>query len=138
MSLTQLPHTLQVQGTEIEKLDFVILLNMEAIGTITEQDTLALNNKGVLPISCTMHYLQYKVKAWTVFCIAYFGEAFYLENFNKLWEIKATTDRDLPIKIEIAISDDFNRSLWTAMPRVSDKTVFQDELRKQSDTQQIK
>ena len=139
LSLTQLPQTLQ--GTEIEQLDIARLLNMEANGTITEQDTLALN-KDVLPISRTMHYLQDKTKAWSVFCTAYFGESSYFaieaerwhtwmeENFNELQEIKATTDR-LPVKIEIAVSDNFNRSLRTAMLGVPDESVFQDELRKQ-------
>ena len=30
------------------------------------------------------------------------------ENFNELQEIKATRDKDLPVKIEVAISEQFN------------------------------
>ena len=138
LSLTQLPQS--YQGTDIEAIDLARLLNMEENGTITEVDTLTIN-KSILPISRTLHYLFDKVTAWKVFCNAYFGEQSYVameaeswrlwveENFNALQEIKASRDKDLAVKIEIAISDSFNRIFRTAMLGVPTESMFESELR---------
>ena len=139
-SLTQLPQSLQ--GTDIEQLDIPRLMNMEENGTITEVDTISIN-KSILPISRTLHYLQDKTKAWAIFCKEYFGPLSLIgqeaqswatwleENFNELQETRASCDRDLPIKIELAISECFNRTFRTAMLGVPDESLYQDELRDQ-------
>ena len=140
LSITQLPQTLQ--GTDLERLDIARLLNMEENGTITEQDTLALN-KNILPISRTLHYLQDKAHAWFIFCKHYYGDLKYLsreaeawyewikENFNALQDTRATCDRDFPAKIELSISNNFNQIHRTAMIGVPDESIFQDQLREQ-------
>eukprot|EP00956_Cyclotella_meneghiniana_P040920 scaffold209200_cov45-Cyclotella_meneghiniana.AAC.1 len=138
LSISQLPQSLA--GTEFEDLDISRLLNMEENGTITEADTLNLN-KSVLQVSKTMHYLQDKAKAWSTFCEAYFGDDSYVhleadswvtwidENFNELQEIKATRDKDLPVKIEVAISEQFNRIFRSSMLGVPTESLFYSNLR---------
>jgi hypothetical protein len=134
-SITQLPQSLQ--GTELEQIDMARLLNMDENGTISENDTLTLN-KSVLPISRTMHYLQDKAHAWEVFCKTYFGDISWTylsaqtwkqwidDNFSKLQEIRASRDRDLPVKLELSISDRFNRILRALMISPPDEALFDD------------
>lgn len=134
-SITQLPQSLQ--GTELEQIDMARLLNMDENGTISENDTLTLN-KSVLPISRTMHYLQDKAHAWEVFCKAYFGDISWTylsaqtwkqwidDNFSKLQEIRASRDRDLSVKLELSISDRFNRILRALMISPPDEALFDD------------
>ena len=138
LSITQLPQSLQ--GTELEELDIGKMLNMEENGTITEVDTVNMN-KSILQVSRTIHYLQDKTRAWSVFCAEYFGPHSYTaleadswntwieENFNELQEIKASRDRDLPVKIEVAISEQFNRIFRSAMLGVPTESAFNSVLR---------
>lgn len=137
-SLTQLPQSLH--GTNAEKIDIARLMNMDENGTITEADTLSLN-KSILPLSRTLHYLLDKLEAWAAILSATFGpESFpsleaaswnvwLKENFRDLQEIKITRDPDLPLKIELAISDNFNRMFRAAMLGVPDESHFHPQLR---------
>ena len=132
-SITQLPQNLS--GTDCEQLDIQRLLNMEENGTISELDTDRLN-KSVLPISRTIHYLQDKANAFAGVTSAYFGPSSFASieshawadwittHFNELQEIKATRDPLLPARIEIAISDQFNKFFKDAMLGVPDGNAF--------------
>eukprot|EP00956_Cyclotella_meneghiniana_P016825 scaffold26896_cov44-Cyclotella_meneghiniana.AAC.1 len=118
LSITQLPQSLQ--GTEFEDTDIGRLTNMEENGTINENDSTNMH-KSILQVSRTLHFLLDKSKAWTTFCMEFFGIHSYValeaegwttwisENFIELQEIKSSRDKDLPAKIEIAISEQFNK-----------------------------
>lgn len=132
-SITQLPQSLQ--GTEIEKLDVARLMNMDENGTISEMDTEAMH-KSILPLSRTLHYLQDKAHAWEVIVKEFIGNdtwmhrdarmwhEFIRDNFHELQEIRGTRDAELPIKMELTVSDRFNRILRTAMLTVPDESLF--------------
>ena len=138
LSVTQLPQSLN--DTDLKEMDISRLLNMEENGTITEVDTVSLN-KSILSVSKTMHYLQDKVRAWACFCAEYFGDESYValeaggwntwidKNFNDLQEIKASRDRDLPVKLEIAISEQFNRIFRSAMLGVPNESLYHSNVR---------
>lgn len=110
-------------------------MNMDENGTISELDT-EIMHKSILTVSRTNHYLQDKIHAFEVFTGAYFGEESWIhkdaslwaewidENFNDLQEIRASRDPDLAAKLEIAISDRYNRILRAAMLGVPDQSLF--------------
>jgi len=136
-SITQLPQTLQ--GTPVEKLDIGRMLNMDENGTITENDTNTMH-KSVLPVSRTMHFLQDKMKAFQIVVGEYFGTNSWVyndatmwvtwieDNFSTLQEIRAQRDQDLPVKIEIAISDRFNRIFNAAIVGIPDESLFDNRI----------
>ena len=138
LSITQLPQSLV--GTDFEDVDMGRLMNMEENGTITENDTLTMN-KSVLQVARTMHFLQDKARAWKTFCSEYFGPNSYTaqeaegwstwidEHFNELQEIKQSRDKYLPAKIEVAISEQFNRAFRSSMLGVPDESIFNSVLR---------
>jgi hypothetical protein len=134
----QLPATLQ--GTELEEIDIARLLSLEASKAITETQTESLN-KSILPISRTLYYLLDKAHAWSVIMEAMFGPESFIaieaaswhnwitENFGDLQEIRTVWDNNLAPKIEISISEIFNRAFRSAMIGVPDESIFNNRLR---------
>lgn len=133
-SITQLPQSLQ--GTEIERLDIACLMNTDENGTISKLDTEAMH-KSVLPLSRTLYYLQDKAHAWEVLTQAFVGDDTWVHqdaamlrefvansNFDELQEIIGTRDPELPIKMELTISDRYNRICRAAMLTVPDESYF--------------
>jgi hypothetical protein len=139
-SITQLPQSLQ--GTDLEGLDLAKLLCMDDNDTITEADTDKLN-KTVMPFSRTLHFLQDKADAdaHAVFLDEYSGpnsliarEAnnwaeFIRDNLSELQDIRTHRDPLLPIRIEVAIADEFNRILKAGRLGVIDERHFGDDIR---------
>jgi hypothetical protein len=137
-SITQLPQSLQ--GTDLEGLDLAKLMCMDDNGTISEADTDKLN-KTVMPFSRTLHYLQDKADAQAAFFDEYCGPdsliareannwAEYIrDNFSELQEIKNHRDPLLPIRMEVAIADEFNRILKAGRLGVIDEKHFADDIR---------
>ena len=108
---------------------------MDENGTISEIDTTTMH-KSILPLSRTLHYLQDKAHAFEVLVREYFGENSWVhrdaamwtswidDNFHELQEIRASRDPELPVKIEVIISNRFNRIFRAAMLGVPDQELF--------------